>query len=230
MRTAMVAGAAGEESRAMVAALRRDGYAVHEVEKVAQVPRELERVRPQVFVPIGMEHTHAACRERSRFEPYTRLLVPPLSGFEAAWQAAERAMCCGRLGIPAAWPGEMGDEGEEGSQTALLLFGADSRLRAAFTARGTRQVSSWEPNLVEQVLPFFTVWAWRGPVEVKFRFDRRERREKVTAMLPFWAGSVRVVADAYPGMLAMVARLVRGEEVAAETYPAYAAGRQEPLR
>ncbi len=246
MGLALVAGAADS---AMAEALRQEGYTVHGLTTAEANPgacrtmtvvaegteREamlacVARLRPEVLVPVGKQFTYAACQDWAVYGKQTGLLVPPREAFEAAHQPAECRKWCERLGIAVPALLEENVPGrEELTKSVLLLFGGDSRLRAAFTARGRPRESSWEGEAVERIRPFFATWAWRGPAQVWMKFDRRDGRDQVLAIRPWWPESLRFVAEAYPGMLSMAVRLARGEEVAGEAYPAYARGRREDL-
>ncbi len=89
---------------------------------------------------------------------------------------------------------------------ATLLFDRNSRLVAWFTLQSVRQypitgglaamaVSTFEPHLVETVLPFFETVKWQGPAEVEFKIDARCGTAKVIEINPRLPGYVRYFLD-----------------------------------
>lgn len=87
-------------------------------------------------------------------------------------------------------------------RTVVILFDRHSELVAAFTTRKLRHyppsggltalsVSTNEFNLVEQILPFFRKWQWRGAAEVELKFDSRDAQFKVIEINPRFPGYLR---------------------------------------
>ncbi len=86
--------------------------------------------------------------------------------------------------------------------TAVVLFDRDTRLIAHFTTRKMRQtphtggntaasVSTDDRKLVDQMMPFFEKWRWRGPAEVELKLDPRDGQAKVIEVNPRFPGYLR---------------------------------------
>lgn len=108
--------------------------------------------------------------------------------------------------------------GAEAMKTVLLLFSRDSRLAAAFTTRKIRQwpetggltavsCSTAEESLVNQVLPFFEKWRWRGPAEVELKLDSRDGQHKVIEINPRFPGYLRFPCECGLDIPALAVRL-----------------------
>ncbi len=80
-------------------------------------------------------------------------------------------------------------------KTVVLLFDREGNLDAAFTTRKVRQwpqsggctalsVSTADPGLVRQVLPFFEKHRWQGAAEVELKYDARDGLDKVIEINP----------------------------------------------
>lgn len=118
----------------------------------------------------------------------------------------------------------------------LMLFSPESRLMAAFTSRKLRQFpadggasvvseSTADGHLVEQMLPFFTRWRWRGPAEVDLKFDHRDGAFKVIEINPRFPGYLRFVPRCGLDMPVMAANLtIDPGSVTAVDFPSYAVG------
>lgn len=96
--------------------------------------------------------------------------------------------------------------GPEAAKTAVLVFTPESQLIVAFTTQKKRQwpasggataigISTADPRLVEQVLPFFQKWRWCGPAEVEFKTDSRTGEHKVIEINPRYPGYLRFLID-----------------------------------
>lgn len=89
--------------------------------------------------------------------------------------------------------------GEEPMKTVNLLFDQETELLASFTTDKLRQwpttgglsvlsVSTSDRHLIDQVLPLFKKWKWRGPAEVELKIDARDGRVNVIEINPrFWS-------------------------------------------
>lgn len=122
--------------------------------------------------------------------------------------------------------------------TALLLFDRNSNLAAAFTTRKIRQwpppggltavsVSIAERCLVEQALPFFAKWRWRGPAEVEFKLDPRDGRYKVIEINGRFPAYARFAALCGLVVGRLAVELALGEAApTAPRFPDYVVGRR----
>jgi predicted ATP-grasp superfamily ATP-dependent carboligase len=118
----------------------------------------------------------------------------------------------------------------------LMLFSPESRLMAAFTSRKLRQwpagggatvvsESTAEAHLVEQMLPFFERWRWRGPAEVDLKFDHRDGRFKVLEINPRFPGYLRFVPHCGLDMPLLAATLALDPGSATPAgFPSYSVG------
>jgi D-aspartate ligase len=118
----------------------------------------------------------------------------------------------------------------------LLLFSRESRLVAAFTTRKTRQwpvtggataasCSTTEEYLVDQVLPFFEKWRWRGSAEVELKLDCRDGRHKVIEINPRFPGYLRFPCECGLDFPVLAVDLALGSQAASPgAYPAYETG------
>ena len=111
------------------------------------------------------------------------------------------ASCAAKFGgatIQEYIPGDASD-----MRTAIVLFDQSSELVAAFTTRKLRywpttggltalSVSTDEFHLVEQMLPFFRKWRWRGAAEVEMKFDARDGTYKVIEINPRFPAYLRL--------------------------------------
>jgi predicted ATP-grasp superfamily ATP-dependent carboligase len=114
--------------------------------------------------------------------------------------------------------------GPEAMKTAVLLFSRGSRLAAAFTARKIRQwppsggltamgLSTEEHELVEQTLPFFEKWGWRGPAEVELKLDERDGRHKLIEINPRFPAYLRFPVRCGLDLPTLAVRLALDESV-----------------
>jgi D-aspartate ligase len=118
----------------------------------------------------------------------------------------------------------------------LMLFSPESRLMAAFTSRKLRQwpagggatvvsESTADAGLVDQMLPFFERWRWRGPAEVDLKFDHRDGRFKVIEINPRFPGYLRFVPHCGLDMPLLAATLALDPGSATPAgFPAYSVG------
>jgi len=196
-------------------------------------------------IPSPKVHEPAAATAVLRRSRGTKLVVKPRLDFgggrgvrfvsdEAALGAAV-SYCDERLG------GAIVQEYIPGDVTRLamllVLFGPDSRLVAAFTSRKLRQYpsaggamtageSTAEVQLLEQLLPLFEAWQWRGPAEVDLKLDERDGRYKVLEVNPRLPAYLRLVVDCGLDLPALAAGLALDPAaVSPVPFPAYVAGR-----
>lgn len=120
--------------------------------------------------------------------------------------------------------------------TAVLLFDRHSTLIAAFTTQKLRQWpatggvtalsrSTDEYHLVEQILPFFNKWHWKGAAEVEFKFDARDGNYKVIEINPRFPAYLRFALTCGLPLARLTAALTLEEEkVTPLTYPSYTVG------
>jgi D-aspartate ligase len=118
----------------------------------------------------------------------------------------------------------------------LVLFSPESRLMAAFTSRKLRQwptsggasvvsESTADADLIDQVLPFFERWRWRGPAEVDLKFDHRDGRFKVIEINPRLPGYLRFVPHCGLDVPLLAATLALDPgSVTPVGFPAYSVG------
>ncbi|HFD79867.1 MAG TPA: hypothetical protein ENK05_05670 [Gammaproteobacteria bacterium] len=82
-----------------------------------------------------------------------------------------------------------------------LLFDRGTTLRAAFTYSKIRQwpvtggivgscVSVHETQVIDMVLPFFRKWNWRGPAEVEYKWDARDKVPRLIEINPRYSGNI----------------------------------------
>ena len=264
------------------------------VEEYSYLPDIVEAVRPDALVPIDTPATLAAVRHRERIAKTTRMNLPTLDSFMAAYDKKRCQTECRSLGIPCpelypldearallqAGGGETtvvvkpdmdcgagrgvryvreangleeavrtcqedfggamiqefipGDVSQQ--RMALMLFSPESRLMAAFTSRKLRQwpagggasvvsESTADAHLVDQMLPFFERWRWRGPAEVDLKFDHRDGRFKVLEINPRFPGYLRFLPHCGLDMPLLAATLALDPGSAApECFPAYSVG------
>lgn len=264
------------------------------VEEYAYLPEIVEMVRPDALVPIDTPATLAAVRHHERIAAATRMNLPALDSFMAAYDKRRCQTECRSLGIPCPelyaldeartlvrdgrgetavvvkpdvdcgaghgvcyvresagleeavrtcqddYGGAMIQEfipGDVSQQRmVLMLFSPESRLMAAFTSRKLRQwptgggaavvsESTADAGLVEQMLPFFERWRWRGPAEVDLKFDHRDGRFKVIEINPRFPGYLRFVPHCGLDMPLLAATLALDPGSATPAgFPAYSVG------
>lgn len=119
---------------------------------------------------------------------------------------------------------------------ALVLFSPESRVMAAFTSRKLRQwpgsagasvvsESTADASLIDQMMPFFERWQWRGPAEVDLKFDHRDGRFKVIEINPRFPGYLRFVPHCGLDMPLLAAALaIDPDSATALDFPAYKVG------
>ena len=266
------------------------------VEEYTYLPDVVEAVRPDALVPIDTPATLAAVRHRERIAATTRINLPALDSFMAAYDKRRCQSECRGLDIPCPesytadeamallqaghgnatvvvkpdvdcgaghgvcyvheascleetvrtcvreFGGAMIQEfipGDVSQQRmVLMLFSPESRLMAAFTSRKLRQwpggsgtavvsESTADARLVEQVLPFFERWRWRGPAEVDLKFDHRDGSFKVLEINPRFPGYLRFAPHCGLDMPLLAATLALDpDSLAAVDFPAYAVGQR----
>ena len=122
--------------------------------------------------------------------------------------------------------------GPEAMHTVLLLFSSDSRLLAAFTSRKFRQFphrggltvcaeSTDDQALVDQVLPFFTKWKWRGPAEVELKLDARDGQYKVIEINPRFPGYVRFPCHCGLELPKLAVQAAQHSDLSSIPFPSY---------
>ena len=121
-------------------------------------------------------------------------------------------------------PGE-----DDAMRMVTVVYSADSRLLAAFTARKLRQwppgggvtaygISTRDDDLLELVRPFFDSVRWRGPAEVELKYDPRDGTHKILEINPRLPGNLRhaSLCGVEPAVVAVRAALgENGDETAA---------------
>jgi len=122
--------------------------------------------------------------------------------------------------------------------TAALLFDRQSELVAAFTTQKLRQWpttggvtalsrSTDAYHLVEQVLPFFRKWQWKGAAEVEFKYDARDGRYKVIEINPRFPAYLRFAMCCGLPLARLSAEIALADaRIAPLQYPSYAVGRK----
>ncbi len=109
-------------------------------------------------------------------------------------------------------------------RTVVVLFDKGSKLVAAFTTQKHRQwptiggltavgVSTSEFHLVDQMLPFFKKWGWRGVAEVELKYDSRDGRYKVIEINPRFPAYLRFPNSCGSPLVRLAAILALGEKV-----------------
>ena len=126
--------------------------------------------------------------------------------------------------------------GASDMRTAIVLFDQSSELVAAFTTRKLRywpttggltalSVSTDEFHLVEQMLPFFRKWRWRGAAEVELKFDARDGAYKVIEINPRFPAYLRLPMICGLPLARLAVSLTMGNEVTSPVkFPSYTVG------
>jgi predicted ATP-grasp superfamily ATP-dependent carboligase len=120
-------------------------------------------------------------------------------------------------------PGE-----DDAMRMVTVVYSADSRLLAAFTARKLRQwppgggvtaygISTRDDDLLELVRPFFDRVRWRGPAEVELKYDPRDGTHKILEINPRLPGYLRHASLCGVEPAVVAARAALGEAPPAET-------------
>jgi SAM-dependent methyltransferase len=81
-------------------------------------------------------------------------------------------------------------------------------------------ISTLEQGLVDQFLPFFTNWHWRGPAEVELKRDARDGVFKVIEINPRFPGYLRLPSVCGIELAVLAARSVVGDEPTRVVRPA----------
>lgn len=123
-------------------------------------------------------------------------------------------------------------------RTVVVLFDKGSELIAAFTTHKHRQwpttggvtavsVSTAEFHLVEQILPFFRKWRWRGAAEVELKYDSRDGRYKVIEINPRFPAYLRFPNICGLPLVRLAATLALGEKNTTPLkFPSYTVGKK----
>jgi len=126
--------------------------------------------------------------------------------------------------------------GMDSMRTVVLLFSRGGKLAAAFTTRKLRHwpptggttavsLSTGESHLVDQVLPFFRKWRWRGAAEVELKFDARDESYKVIEINPRFPAYLRFAILCGLDLPVLAARLsVHSDTAPPDELPAYRVG------
>ncbi len=125
--------------------------------------------------------------------------------------------------------------GPEAMKTVVVLFSSESRLVAAFTTSKRRQwpssggltvvsQSTCEPGIVEQVLPFFERWEWKGPAEVELKWDSRTGTDKVIEINPRFPAYLRFAGRCGLDLPTLAVRLASRALQMPRDYPDYSVG------
>lgn len=125
--------------------------------------------------------------------------------------------------------------GPEAMKTVVVLFSSESRLIAAFTTSKRRQwpssggltavsQSTCEPAILEQVLPFFERWQWKGPAEVELKRDSRTGIDRVIEINPRFPGYLRFAGRCGLDLPTLAVRLASRAPQVPRVYPDYAVG------
>ena len=158
-------------------------------------------------------------------------IVREAAGLEESLRGCEEAF--GGAMIQEFIPGDVSQQ-----RMVLMLFSPESRLMAAFTSRKLRQFpgtggasavseSTADRRLVDQMLPFFERWRWRGPAEVDLKFDRRDGAFKVIEINPRFPGYLRFVPRCGLDIPLLAAKLALDPgSVTAVDFPNYTVGKR----
>jgi predicted ATP-grasp superfamily ATP-dependent carboligase len=123
-------------------------------------------------------------------------------------------------------------------RTVVVLFDKGNELIAAFTTHKHRQwpttggvtavsVSTAEFHLVEQILPFFRKWRWRGAAEVELKYDSRDGRYKVIEINPRFPAYLRFPNICGLPLVRLAATLALGEKNTTPLkFPSYTVGKK----
>lgn len=114
-------------------------------------------------------------------------------------------------------------------RSVAVLYDRDSQLRLFFTSHKLRQwprdggicalgMSSWEPELVDLVQPFFEHWGWQGVAEVEFKIDPRDGLPKLIEINPRFWGHTGYAVQAGANFPVALCRLALGETVEQSRY------------
>jgi predicted ATP-grasp superfamily ATP-dependent carboligase len=260
------------------AALGDDHYAESLLEIV-------DATRPDVLLPGNQ--IEAFVREKPRFSALTRVLVPDVAAWQAAYFNDRTLACCHQIGIgcPLLFSASEADHylrqdsnhkvmikpradigGGQGLQlihaaaqldqvletldlerhfiqeyipgpvssmrSVAVLYDTGSRLQVFFTSHKLRQWpqdgginalgrSSYEPELLEFVQPFFDYWGWQGVAEVEVKIDARDGAPKLIEINPRFWGNTNFAVQAGVNFPAYLCDLALGKTV---VQPAYKVG------
>jgi predicted ATP-grasp superfamily ATP-dependent carboligase len=130
----------------------------------------LERTRPDFFLPFSSPANLAACKHRERFEAITKINVPCLEGFLAAYNEGVCGAECEQLGIPcpARYSLEQAEDLLKRDRETVLVVKPDHDVGAANGVRYVRNrqtlalalkdcVARFKGALIQEYIP--------GPVE-----------------------------------------------------------------
>jgi hypothetical protein len=117
----------------------------------------------------------------------------------------------------------------ENMRSVALLFDSRSELKLFFTSHKLRQWprdggicalgrSSWEPELVELLQPFFQHWQWQGTAEAELKVDARDGRPKLIEINPRFWGHTHFAVQAGVNFPVALCRLATGGEVSQPPY------------
>jgi len=125
--------------------------------------------------------------------------------------------------------------GSDAMKTAILLFSPNSELIAAFTTCKQRQWpatggltvtshSTSDAALVNQMLPLFEAWKWKGPVEVEFKRDVASSTDKVIEINPRFPAYLRFARRCGLDLATLAVNATLRRFVEPHKYPAYSLG------
>ncbi len=114
-------------------------------------------------------------------------------------------------------------------RSVAVLYDSNSELQLFFTSHKLRQwpqdggicalgSSTWEPELVELVQPFFAHWKWQGVAEVEFKIDARDGSAKLIEINPRFWGHTHYAVQAGVNFPAALCRLAVGKAVSQPRY------------
>ena len=116
-----------------------------------------------------------------------------------------------------------------------LVLDKKSNLAAFFTFKKVREfpvsgglsalgVSTYEPELVDTILPLLKQWRWQGPADVEFKIDSRDNQPKLIEINPRISGNLGFAINCGVDFASISASLAIGADASGEQFPSYGIG------
>lgn len=116
-----------------------------------------------------------------------------------------------------------------------LVLDKKSNLAAFFTFKKIREypvsggtcglgVSTYEPELVDIVMPLLKRWRWQGPADVEFKIDNRDNQPKLIEINPRISGNLGFAINCKVDFASIFANLALGNDVSEDQFPKYDVG------
>ena len=116
-----------------------------------------------------------------------------------------------------------------------LVLDKKSNLVAFFTFKKIREypvsgglsalgVSTYEPELVDIVMPLLKRWRWQGPADVEFKIDNRDNQPKLIEINPRISGNLGFAINCGVDFASISAKLALGAGASGDQFPRYDVG------